>query len=73
MQRKFPLEYNFHPDGFVLPGDRDNFERVVHADMRSSNSKKKLWIVKVCVDCRFASFLSNICSLWPQVVEEEFE
>ena len=50
MRRLHPDEFNFHPEGFILPSDNFNLERVLKADagkMRNKNDKAKfLWIIK---------------------------
>ena len=50
MRRLHPDEFGFHPEGFILPSDSLNLERVLKADasrMKSKNDKAKyLWIMK---------------------------
>jgi len=50
MRRLHPDEFSFHPEGFILPADSFNFERVLKADaskMRNKHDKAKcLWIMK---------------------------
>ena len=52
MKRLHPDEFNFHPEGFILPSDNLNLERVLKADaskMKNKHDKSKfLWIIKPC-------------------------
>lgn len=56
MKRIHGKEYDFHPDTFILPADKDAFFRIVKGELgqsgskkvssNSHNSKESLWIVK---------------------------
>jgi tubulin polyglutamylase TTLL4 len=50
MKRLHGKEYEFHPDTFVIPQDRESFHRIIKTELEQSirKAKKHLWIVKPC-------------------------